>query len=87
MEYCSSFFEELDELVYISDLDTHKLIYMNRRLRQSLGYGDSNAYEEKSAMRCFRADTAPVPFAPTRRCRRESFSRGPTKIRYSISAT
>ncbi|MGO5022863.1 bifunctional diguanylate cyclase/phosphodiesterase [Lawsonibacter sp. LCP25S3_G6] len=62
MEYCSSFFEELDELVYISDLDTHKLIYMNRRLRQSLGYGDSNAYEGKKCYEVLQGRHSPCSF-------------------------
>ena len=62
MEYCSSFFEELDELVYISDLDTHKLIYMNRRLRQSLGYGDSNAYEGNKCYEVLQGRHSPCSF-------------------------
>lgn len=34
MEFFLDFFEELDEMVYISDLETHELQYMNRCLRQ-----------------------------------------------------
>lgn len=62
MEYCSSFFEELDELVYISDLDTHELIYMNRRLRQSLGYEDDNAYKGKKCYEVLQGRASPCPF-------------------------
>ena len=38
MNFLLEFFEELDELVYISDQETYEIIYMNRLLRESLGY-------------------------------------------------
>lgn len=38
VEFFLDFFEELDEMVYVADLETHELMYMNRHLRQSLGY-------------------------------------------------
>ena len=37
MNFLLEFFEELDELVYISDPETYEIIYMNRLLRESLG--------------------------------------------------
>ncbi len=73
MEYCSSFFEELDELVYISDLSTHELIYMNRRLRQSLGYGDSNAYEGKKCYEVLQGRNSPCSFCTNSALKEEKF--------------
>lgn len=34
MEYLLNFFEDLDEMVYISDMETNELVYMNRHLRK-----------------------------------------------------
>ena len=42
-----SFFEDLDEMVYVSDLESHELLYMNRHLRESLGYGKDEDYKGK----------------------------------------
>ena len=41
------FFEKLDEMVYVSDVDTHELIYMNEHLRNSLGYQNHEEYVGK----------------------------------------
>ena len=35
MNFLLEFFEELDELVYISDQETYEIIYMNRLLGES----------------------------------------------------
>ena len=37
MENVWELFEELDEMVYVSDPETHELVYMNRHLREALG--------------------------------------------------
>ena len=50
MEQIWEFFEELDEMVYVSDLETHQLIYMNRHLRRALGYTD---HEEYRGRKCY----------------------------------
>lgn len=47
MEHLQPFFEEMDEFVYISDIKTHQLVYMNRRLRESLGYQQTADYAGK----------------------------------------
>lgn len=40
-------FENLNEYVYVSDMDTHDLIYMNRKLRETYGFADSDGYAGK----------------------------------------
>lgn len=47
MKTLFDFFEELDEMIYISDMDTHELVYMNRHLRESLGYIKHESYRGK----------------------------------------
>ena len=38
IHFLSAIFEEMDEMVYISDMESHELVYMNKQLRESLGY-------------------------------------------------
>ena len=38
------FFEELGERVYVSEVETNALVYMNASLRQSLGYQSNEGY-------------------------------------------
>ena len=56
------FFEELDELVYVSDTKTHELMYMNRQLRQSLGFAGHSAYAGKKCYQVLQGAAAPCPF-------------------------
>ena len=34
------FFEKLDEMVYVTDIETNELVYMNQKLRNSMGIRD-----------------------------------------------
>ena len=45
MEYLLNFFEDLDEMVYISDMETNELVYMNRHLRDALGFENHAQYQ------------------------------------------
>ncbi len=45
MEYLLNFFEDLDEMVYISDMETNELVYMNRHLRNALGFENHAQYQ------------------------------------------
>ena len=45
------FFEEMDEMVYISDPESYEILSMNRRLRESLGY---NSNEECRGKKCYK---------------------------------
>lgn len=38
MEKIWQFFENLDEFVYVSDMETHELVYMNRKTRETYGF-------------------------------------------------
>ena len=54
------FFEELDELVYVSDIQNHELVYMNRRLRASLGYADHSDYVGQKCYKVLCASSFPA---------------------------
>lgn len=41
------FFENLDEFVYVTDMDTDELIYMNTHLRKALNISDDQKYQGK----------------------------------------
>lgn len=62
MGYYANCFEEFDELIYISDVDTHELIYMNRCLRDSLGYGEGNEYVGKKCYQVLQGRKTPCSF-------------------------
>ncbi len=44
------FFENLNEYVYVSDIDDHELIYMNRKLREMYGF---DSLEEIAGKKCY----------------------------------
>ena len=45
-----SFFESLDEMVYVTDMETNELVYMNRHLRNALEY---RTHEEYRGRKCY----------------------------------
>ena len=62
MEHLQRFFEEMDEFVYISDIKTHQLVYMNRRMRASLGYQRPEDYAGKLCYKVLQGSAQPCAF-------------------------
>lgn len=56
------FFEELDEMVYVSDVETHALVYMNRHLRNALGYRSQAEFIGKKCYRVLQGSNTPCFF-------------------------
>ena len=50
MEKIWNFFENLDELVYVSDVDTYELVYMNRKTRENFGFQTREEIDRKSVV-------------------------------------
>lgn len=50
MEKIWEFFENLDEFVYVADMDTYELVYMNRKTRESYGFTSN---EELVGRKCY----------------------------------
>ncbi len=65
------FFENLDEMVYVSDIETHELVYMNKHLRDSLGCGSE--YKGKMCYRVLQGADSPCPFCTNRQLESEQF--------------
>lgn len=65
------FFEELDEMIYISNMDTNELVYMNRHLRESLGYPKHESYRGKKCHEVLQNSCDVCPF-----CNNESLKPG-----------
>lgn len=56
------YFEGADEAVYVSDVETDELIFMNRYLRESLGYTDADAYVGKKCHKILQGNNSPCEF-------------------------
>ena len=56
------FFEELDEMVYVADVETHELVYMNRHLRNALDYDSHTEYLGKKCYEVLQGSQMPCSF-------------------------
>ena len=67
------FFEHLDEMVYVSDLDTYHLIYMNKHLRDALGLPDHQAYQQQTCYKLLQGSDTPCTFCTNSKLKPGSF--------------
>lgn len=56
------FFDEMDEMVYVSDIETNELVYMNRHLLEALGFEPGIKYQGKLCYEVLQGRHAPCPF-------------------------
>ncbi len=47
MEKIWKFYENLNEIVYASDMENYELLYMNRKAREIYGYSDVRDFKGK----------------------------------------
>lgn len=73
MENVWELFEELDEMVYVSDPETHELVYMNRHLREALGYGSHEEYRGKPCHQILQGSPVPCSFCNSQQLRPGTF--------------
>lgn len=66
MEYLMEFFEDLDEMVYISDMETNELVYMNRHLRNALGFENHAQYQGQMCYKVLQGYDQPCLFCTNR---------------------
>lgn len=66
MDHLWEFFEELGEMVYVSDLETNTLVYMNAYLRKGLGYDSPEEYVGKKCYKVLQGKDEPCPFCNNR---------------------
>ena len=62
IEFLSAIFEEMDEMVYISDMESHEIVYMNKQLRESLGYSSADEYAHKKCHEVLQGIGRPCNF-------------------------
>ncbi len=68
-----NFFEKLDEMVYVSDIDTHELVYMNQHLRESLGYQSHEEYVGKMCYEVLQGASSPCKFCTNSQLKEREF--------------
>ncbi|MDR3767143.1 MAG: EAL domain-containing protein [Butyricicoccus sp.] len=56
------FFEKLDEMVYVTDVETNRLVYMNAHLRKALGFQSHEEYQGKMCYEVLQGCNEPCPF-------------------------
>ena len=59
------FFENMNEAVYASDVDTYELLYLNKAARDLFQFKDESEYKGKTAMKSCNNVLPPVPCVPT----------------------
>lgn len=62
MKEILDYFEDLDEAVYISDMMTHDLVYMNPSLRSYLNHSSCEQHSGKKCYELLHGRTDPCPF-------------------------
>lgn len=62
MDYLWEFFEGLDEVVYVSDMETNELIYMNAYLRKILGISSAEEYRGQKCQVLLQGSGIPCSF-------------------------
>ena len=80
INFLSAFFEEMDEMVYIADMDSHEIVYMNRQLRESLGYFSEQEYAHKKCYKVLQGGNAPCAFCNNTALSEKSSFHGYTEI-------
>lgn len=62
LNFLTTFFEEMDEMVYISDMESNEVVYMNRLLRESLGYTSESEYRNRKCYQVLQGLEVPCDF-------------------------
>ena len=62
ISFLSAIFEEMDEMVYIADMESHEIVYMNKQLRESLGYYSEKEYAHKKCYKVLQGGDRPCSF-------------------------
>lgn len=55
------FFETMDEFVYVSDISSYELIYMNQKALKTFGFCSPGDIAGKNAMKFFKTALPPAP--------------------------
>ncbi len=67
------FFEKMDEMVYVTDVETNELIYMNQKLRNSMEIHDDKQYIGKMCYEILQGKSSPCEFCTNCRLKTGEF--------------
>lgn len=73
MEEITSFFEDLDEVVYITDVETDEIVYMNKKNRQEYGGHPMEYFAGKKCYELFQKSLVPCKFCTNRQLKPGKF--------------
>lgn len=73
MQDLLDYFEGLDEAVYISDIETDELVFMNRCLRERFGYTETNTYVGRKCYEVLQGRDAPCHFCNNKQLQQGAF--------------
>lgn len=68
------FFDTLDELVYVSDLNSFELVYMNQKALRTYGFHSLDEITGKKCYEIFQQCSAPCPMCNNRQLRQGYFT-------------
>lgn len=67
------FFEKMDEMVYVTNIETNELVYMNQKLRDSMEIQDDRQYIGKMCYEILQGKTSPCEFCTNSRLKTGEF--------------
>ncbi len=73
MEHLWEFFERLDEMVYVTNIESHELVYMNQHLRSALGFQRHEEYLGKKCHELLQGMDTPCVFCTDDQLREGEF--------------
>lgn len=71
------FFENMDELVYVADMDTYDMVYMNRRAMTQYALTSPEQYQNRKCYELLQSCSSPCACVPTASSAPENFLNGP----------
>lgn len=60
------FYENMNEIVYVIDIDNHELIYMNRKARETYGYPEPQDYQHRKCYTALQGLSSPCAVCTNR---------------------
>lgn len=73
MEKIWEFFENMNEMVYVADIDTHELIYMNKKARDKFQMGTMEELAGKKCYQVLQSSSTPCAFCSNEEVQEGSF--------------
>lgn len=71
--YAQIIMDESDNLVYLCDMDSYELLYLNRRAREAFGYLGNDEVYGKKCYSILQGRAAPCPFCTNHLLKEDAF--------------